>query len=156
MSNPYEAPKSDATTNEVSDGPKKRPVWVWVISVLYGLSAIWTPISFYLIYAGLVPLNAAQKAYFDGLGVIDWAVTVAVSLIMLAAVVALFLLRRVSVKLWGMAVVFSVLSYLYNAMAKNWLAALDVASIIGAAVGFALVVAIFFYTKRLDARGFLK
>jgi hypothetical protein len=155
MSNPYEAPKSDATTNEILDGPKKRPGWVWAISIFYGLSAIWTPFSFYLIYSGLIPLNAAQKAYFDGLGILDWAVTVAVSLIMLAAVVSLFLLKRVSVKLWGAAVVLSVLSYLYNAIAKNWLAALDVGSMIGAVIGFALVVAIFFYTKRLDARGYL-
>jgi hypothetical protein len=156
MSNPYEAPKSDATTNEVLNETKKRPGWVWAISILYGLSAIWTPISFYLIYSGLIPLAPAQKAYFDGLSVLDWAVTVAISLIMLAAVVSLFLLKRVSVKLWGAAVVFSVLSYLYNAIAKNWLAAIDVGGIIGAAIGFALVVAIFFYTKRLDARGFLK
>jgi hypothetical protein len=49
----------------------------------------------------------------------------------------------------------SVLSYLYNAFAKNWLAALDVGSMIGAVIGFALVVAIFFYTKRLEARGYL-
>jgi uncharacterized MnhB-related membrane protein len=156
MSNPYEAPKSDTFMNEVSDEPKKRPGWVWVISIFYGLSTIYTPLSFYIIYSGLVPLAGAQKAYFDGLGVVDWAVTAVGALIMLAAVIALFLLRRVSIKLWGAVIVFSVLSYLYNVIAKNWLAALDIAGIIGAAVGFTLIVAIFFYTRRLDARGYLK
>jgi hypothetical protein len=156
MTNPYEAPKSDATTNEVLDMPKKRPGWVWAISIFYGLSAIYTPFSFYLIYAGLIPLAPAQKAYFDGLGVIDWAVTAVGSLIMLAAVVSLFLLKRGTVKLWGAAVGFSILSYLYNALAKNWLAAINAAGLIGAVIGFALIVAIFFYAKRLDARGYLK
>jgi hypothetical protein len=156
MSNPYEAPKSNTITSEVVDEPKKRPGWVWAISILYGLSAIYTPLSFYLIYSGVIPLAGAQKAYFDGLGIVDWAAAAIGALIMLAAVVALFLLKRVSIKLWGTAIVFSVLSFIYNATSKNWLAALDIGSLIGAAIGLALVIAIFFYTKRLDARGYLK
>jgi hypothetical protein len=156
MINPYEAPKSNTITNEVLDEPKKRPGWVWAISILYGLSAIYTPVSFYLVYSGLALSAPAQKAYFVGLGIVDWAILAIGALIMLAAVVALFLLKRVSIRLWGAAVVFSILSYLYNAITRNWLAALDIAGLIGAAVGFILIVAIFFYTKRLDARGYLK
>jgi hypothetical protein len=156
MSNPYEAPKSNTITNEVLDGPKKRPVWVWAISIFYGFSAIYTPLSFYLIYSGLVPLAPAQKAYFDGLGIVDWVVTALGALIMLAAVVALFLLKRVSIKLWGGALVFGILNNLYYAIAKNLFAVFNTMSLIGTAVGFILIVAIFFYTKRLDARGYLK
>jgi hypothetical protein len=156
MSNPYEAPKSNTIANDVLDGQKKRPGWVWVISIFYGLSAIYTPLSFYIIYSGLVPLAAAQKAYFDGLGIVDWAITAVGALIMLAAVVALFLLKRVSIKLWGAAIVIGILNNLYNAIAKNLFAVVNIASLIGTAVGFILIVAIFFYTRRLDARGYLK
>jgi hypothetical protein len=156
MSNPYEAPKSDTFMNEVSDEPKKRPGWVWAISILYGLSAIYTPLSFYFIYSGFISLPGAQKAYFVGLGIVDCAILVTGALIMLAAVVALFLLKRVSIKLWGAAIVFGILNNLYNAIAKNLFAVVNMMSLIGTAVGFILIVAIFFYTKRLDARGYLK
>jgi len=156
MSNPYEAPKSNTITSEVLDGPRTRPGWVWAISILYGFSAIYTPLWFYLIYSGLVPLVPAQKAYFDKLGIVDWAVTAIGALIMVAAVVALFLLKRVSIKLWGAAIVFALLNNLYNAIAKNLFAIFNMMSLIGTIVGFILIVAIFFYTKRLDARSYLK
>jgi hypothetical protein len=156
MINPYEAPKSNTITNEVLDEPKKRPGWVWAISIFYGFSAIYTPVSFYLVYSGLALSAPAQKAYFVGLGIVDWAILAIGALIMLAAVVALFLLKRVSIKLWGAAIVFGILNNLYNAIAKNLFAVFNMMSLIGTAVGFILIVAIFFYTKRLDARGYLK
>jgi hypothetical protein len=155
MSNPYEAPKSNIITNEVLEGPKKRPGWVWAISIFYGFFVIYTPLSFYLIYSGLARSAPAQKAYFVGLGIVDWAITAFGALIMLAAVVALFLLKRVSIKLWAAAIVFGIFSNLYNAIAKNLFAVFNM-GLIGTVVGFILIVAIFFYVKRLDARGYLK
>lgn len=155
MTNPYEAPKSTTSATAMVD-TSKRPGWVWAISILYGLSTIYTPISFYLVYSGALPLTGAQKEYFNSLGMFDWILVAVGSVIMLSAVVSLFLLKRVTIKLWGLAIIVTVLNSIYSMIAKNWLAAMDIPSLVGVVIGFALVVAIFFYTKRLDARGYLK
>jgi hypothetical protein len=50
-----------------SETPARRPVWVWLISVYFFLSASWTLLSFYLIRIGAVPLTPPQRSYLESL-----------------------------------------------------------------------------------------
>jgi len=73
---------------------KKRPGWVWAISIFYFFSAAYTLLSFYLIYSGKIPLQPAQKAYFESLTIVDMGLTVLLGLSNLIGAVLLFCLRR--------------------------------------------------------------
>jgi hypothetical protein len=66
----------------------KRPIWIWLISLFFFLSAIWTLLSFYLIWSGSFPLEPAQKAYFARLTLIDYALSIIGGLLNMSAAVA--------------------------------------------------------------------
>ena len=51
---------------------RKRPAWVWIISIFYIISAVWTLFSFFLIFSGALPLPPQQAAYFRSLTSIDY------------------------------------------------------------------------------------
>ena len=53
--------------NNSDSGKAKRPVWVWLISAFFILSAGWTLLSSYLLFSGSIPITDEQRAYFDSL-----------------------------------------------------------------------------------------
>ena len=113
------------------------------------------PLSFYLILSGAIPLEPAQKAYFDRLTPIDDMLTVATGLLNLAGAVMLFLLRRIALYLFLSAIGLTAVSTLWQAAAKGWVEALGGAGLVGALIGFSLVV-VCIYAWRLSKKGVLQ
>lgn len=133
----------------------KRPKWVWAISIWYIFAFIYTHYSIYIIFNGSIRLNEAQQQYFGNLAIIDWGITVISSLLSFTAAITLFMLKKLTIKAWAAVLVFAVIAHIYSAASSNYIEALGTGGVIGAIVGFAILIAIYFYTKRLDVRGYL-
>ncbi len=154
MEDIYEPPKSDLSQGEVYE-KGKRPGWVWVISIWYMLSALISPLSVYLVLTGFVPLNAAQRLYYDNLGIVGYMIFLIGVGLTFGAGLSLFLLRKVTINIWLALIVFGVLSHIYNLAANNWIAAVGTGGIIGAVISLVIAIAVYLYTRRLEARGIL-
>lgn len=133
----------------------KRPTWVWVISLFFFISAGYTILSYALIYSGSVPLTAGQKAYFSSLSYFDHAAAVTIAFLNITAAVLLFRLKRLAPFFFLSAFFLGLLSFSYQIAAKNWLASINGAGLLGVVIGQLLLVAIIFYAFRLRKRGVL-
>jgi hypothetical protein len=76
---------------------RRRPVWVWIISTFYLISAGYTLLSFALLFSGQVKPDAAQEAYFASLTSVDWFFTLSIGLLSIAGAISLLLLRRLAI-----------------------------------------------------------
>lgn len=154
MENIYQPPKSDLTHTNTHD-KGKRPGWVWVISIWFMFSTIIFPLSLYMALSGTLPLNAAQQAYYNNLGMLNYLIIAIRVILTFSAGLTLFLLKKVTIKIWLAIIVFAVFSNIYNLMTTEWLKIAGNTGVIGAVVGFMIMIAIYFYTRRLEARGVL-
>ena len=134
---------------------KKRPGWVWVISIFAFFSAGWTLLSFYLIGTGAVPLDAAREAYFSSLTGLDYGLTIFMHSAWLLGATALFLLRKFAFYLFATALGASLLITAWHAVTKGWVAAFGGPGLFGALIAFAFGVAVCLYSWRLIQRGVL-
>ncbi len=139
-----------------SSQARKRPGWVWAISIFYFLSAAYTLLAFFLIYSGAVPLQPEQRAYFSQLALFDYGVTVLMGTLNLAGAVTLFLLRRIAFHLFTTAFSIGILMTVWHTVEKGWVAAIGPAGLVGAAIGWALAVTVCVYTWRLGRAGVLR
>jgi hypothetical protein len=133
----------------------RRPVGVWVISVFYLLSAGWTLLSFALIFSGAIKVNVAQEAYFASLTSVDWFFSLSIGVIGLAGAISLFLLRRLAVVLFSVALVLNLAQTAYLTMRTNWIDALPQGSLFGVFLGWLILVAVILYARSLTKRGVL-
>jgi hypothetical protein len=153
---PYSAPQS-AVADVVPDPSKqRRPLLVWIITIVFGVSAVWTLLSFALISSGVIPLAPPARAYYDRLTVVDYALTIGVTALNLWGIVLLFLLRAKAVRVFVASVALALLINLYQLAIKGLAPALGAAGSIGMAVGFLLWCAILLYAFRLKAAGVLR
>jgi len=134
---------------------KKRPGWVWAISIFFFLSAGWTLLSFYLINTGAVPLNAIQKEYFGRLAGVDYGLSVIMGLTNLIGAVALFFLRKVSFYLFATAFGANLILALWHTVTRGWVAAVGGAGFVGALIGWGLLIVVCIYSWKLLQRGVL-
>ena len=129
--------------------PRKRPKWVWVISVFFFLSASWTLYSIYLVETGAVQLQPDQVAYFDNLTGIDYTVSIIIGLANLLGAVALFMLRAVSFYFFMAALLLNVILHIWHILNKGWADAVGGPGMIGALIGLIILVAVCSYTYSL-------
>lgn len=134
---------------------QKRPKWVWAITIFYVLSLLWTLLSFYLVLNGKIPLSPEQKLYFDNLGPIDWGITVIHCILSFSAAITLFMLNKITVKIWLACILFSVFSYSYALLNTSWAEVVGNGGGLGAFLGSGLLVVIYFYARKLEKRGIL-
>jgi hypothetical protein len=139
----------------ITDPVRKRTAWIWAISIFYLFSVGWTLLSFVLIYTGTISVNPAQRAYLDSLSTFDLGVSVLIGLLNLSGVVALFVLNRVAVKLFVIALAASVLVALWHAATKGWLQALGGPGFMGTIIGFGISAAVCIYAWKLTKKGIL-
>jgi hypothetical protein len=102
---PSEKPRTIYDRGPGNEGPatKKRPGWVWVISIWFAISSVVASLLAYLTFSGVFPMTAQLKAYIGSLSTIDYVFTVVQPLLSVSAAVALFLLRRQATYLfWGL------------------------------------------------------
>jgi hypothetical protein len=134
---------------------RKRPIWVWLLSLFFLLSAIWTLLSFFMIWSGAIPLEPAQKAYFDRLTPIDYALTIVVGLLNLSAAIALFLLRKIARDLFLASLALSLILAAWQAATKGWVDALGGPGFVGVLIGYILLIAVCIYAWHLRRKGVL-
>jgi hypothetical protein len=136
--------------------PRKRPALVWVISIFYIVSAGFTLLSFALIFSESIPLNEAQRAYFQSQTPFDYGSSFLIGLGNLTGAVLLFLLRRHAFHCFAGAFALGILLLGYQILAKNWLGAIGGPGLVGALIGWGIAVAIIVYTRKLITQGLLK
>ncbi len=134
---------------------KKRPIWVWVISIFYLLSAGYTLLSFYLIHTGAIPLKPVQQAYFDNLSTLDYTITILIGAANFLGAIALFLLRKQAFYLFLSALCAGMLLTILHSIGKGWIAAVGGPGLIGMLLGWGIAVAVIAYSRRLINRGLL-
>ena len=127
----------------------KRPGLVWAILIFYIFSAAWVLLSFYRIHSGAIALNPQQRAYFDGLGLIDYSLGVFLEIANLAGAISLFLLRRGALYLFGSALVVNMLSTMWQALGTNLTQVMRPSDLSGAIIGWVIMIAVCLYTWRL-------
>ncbi|NVO15086.1 MAG: hypothetical protein HXX10_13710 [Rhodoplanes sp.] len=142
-------------SDEPTVGPR-RTVWIWVIFLWFLFSVGWTLLSFYLIRSGVVPVEPVQQAYFDRLTIVDYASTVLVAALNLAGALALFMLRKAALPIFLTGIVLSVGLIAWQTYSKGWAEALGGSGLVGAVIGYGLILAICTYTWRLARRGVLQ
>jgi hypothetical protein len=114
---------------------KKRPGWVWAISIFFFFSAAYSLLSIYLVSSGKIPLQPAQKAYFDSLTFIDYGLTILLGLTNLTGAVLLFLLRKQAFYLFAVAFAANVLMTVWHIVSKGFIAAVSSVGLIGMLIG---------------------
>jgi len=139
-----------------ADRSSGRPLLVWLISIYFFLSASWTITSFFLIRIGAVPLNPAQKTYFESLNAADYLLTIIGALLSISAAVSLFLMRKAAYYLFCASLAFNMAFTIWHIISRHWLSVIGIGGLAGAAVGWLILFAICLYTARLTVQGTLK
>jgi hypothetical protein len=153
---PYTAPQSRVADATVGVADRARPAWVWAIAIFFGLSTVWTLLSFALIGSGAIPLNAEAKAYYAGLSALDYALAIAGASLNLCGIVLLFLLRAKAPAFLLAALTIGVVNTLYQVATKNLLSAAGGSGSVGMLIGLLLWGVICAYAYRLRRRGVLR
>lgn len=131
-----------------------RPIGVWVISIWYFISVIWTAFSFFLIKSGVVPVPPASQKYFDNLNAFDYISTFGLLIVNLLTVIYLFKLKKVAIKIFTVGVIFNCVVLAYNYIFKNYGAVMGQGNF-GVVLGIMAMIAVIFYMKHLEKKGIL-
>ena len=140
---------------DTKESPKRPPIGVWVVSAFYALSAGWTLLSHALIFGGVIKVNAAQEAYFASLTGMDWFFSLAIAVIGFSGAVSLFQLRRIAVLLFSVALGLNLAFTAFQAMRTNWIEALGGAGLVGALIGWLVLLVVIMYARGLVKKGLL-
>ena len=140
---------------ETNQNVRKRPGWVWAISIFYFISAVFTLLSFYVIFSGRISIDPAQKAYFDSLTPIDYGITIILGLLNLTGVVTLFLLRRQAFYFFTGSFIVNILMTIWHLLSKGWIAAIGGPGLVGVIISWGLLIAVCLYSRSLIKAGVL-
>jgi hypothetical protein len=132
----------------------KRPLLVWLITLFSGLAIVLTLASFVLVYSGRVPLNPAEKSYFQGLGIFDHATTALLMVLNTAGVILLFRLRKSAVPLIVGASALNLALTIRAELVTRWAQATGPVHT-GAICGVGLALAIAYYAENLRRKRLL-
>ncbi len=133
----------------------RRPKLVWVVSIGFGASAIWTLLSLFLIQSGQVELNDAQRSYFENLSIVDHGISVGVGALNLAGANSLFLLRRMALPLFVTSCVVSVAYAAWSVYTTNASDVVGGSGLLGGILGYVVLAVVCAYSLRLRCRGIL-
>jgi len=139
-------------------GARKRPGWVWPISLFYALGFL-VLVRFIIMYAtGALPVSARVNEYLANLGALGIFMALFQPLLSLAAAVALIMLRKEAVTLFRVLLVFAISSNLWTFAIKNGVNGVHAKSgpMIGAVVGIGIQLAVCFYAEQLKMQGTLR
>jgi hypothetical protein len=134
----------------------KPPVFVWIISIWLLFGVVGGIASVLIMHADILPMPPAQKQYFDSLTWVDYAMTVAVTVINGVGAVLFILLRRWAYYLFTAAFIIGVSSIGYQIATKHWLSAVGGAGLGGAIGGWMISLAIIFYARYLAKKRVLR
>jgi len=142
--------------NPAESKPVRRPLGVILIAVYYFFTAGYTLISSTLARVGAVELDPVQKAVLGGVTLADYLFVVLAACLILSAALSLLWLRRVAFPLFCAALALTASVTIWNMLTRHWLSTAGGGSVMGAAVGWTIMLAVCLYTARLRAQGILK
>ncbi len=128
---------------------------VWVISIFYAYGALSTVASYMIVFSKAFPATAAQQQYFAAMTAVDHVLTAFVVLLNVGAGVLLFRLKRQAPPIFTFAFAVGVATVVYQVITTNWLEAVGIFGLVGAAVGWVINSAVIAYAWRLRKRGVL-
>ena len=139
---------------------RKRPIAVWVIFIVYALSAGLAALSLYLFYGAAAALDvapaldAAKAAYLSHLRTVDYASLVS-GLLNLAGAITLLRLRRPAPFLFTTALAVAII-FLGREFAEGWVNTISGSGVIRIAIGLAIDTFVCVYSWKLLKVGTLR
>lgn len=134
----------------------KRPVLVWVIAVFYGISAVLTALSFYLIYSDRIPLDSELQAFFASQSAFDQVRTFVIGATNLGAAIFLFLMRKPAAYLFPLGFGLELVATFWEVLTGDWQTAFSAGGWVGVFIGTGISIAVCVYCWRLLQRGALE
>ncbi|MDY6905966.1 MAG: hypothetical protein SWH61_14915 [Thermodesulfobacteriota bacterium] len=139
-----------------SSSPKRRPFWVWVISLFYLLSGTIALFSLFHILGMGVAENLAEELQTLRQQALAWSMYGLIPAVNLTGGVLLLLLHRWAFYAFSLALVLNVGNMLKYFIAERGAVALTSgSSVVGVFLGLAVIVAVCVYTYRLRESGIL-
>jgi hypothetical protein len=126
-----------------------RPAWIWVIGIFYLLSAGLSLLTLTLVFSGASELTPGQAAYFGSMNTVDWLLSASIAITGLAGATALFLLRRIAVRLFIAALGLNVVATLYQMARTNVTQVLGGAGLLGVLLAWSVLGAVILYARSL-------
>ena len=137
----------------VTASNRKRPIGVWVIFIFYTVATAFTAFSYYLVYGGKVALSDAQAAYFAGLTVWDHLISAMQAILSLSGAVVLFAMKRPAPYLFTANAVLGVAVTMWQIVSKGWIEAIGTSGVVGAIMGWGILIAVCLYAWHLLKKG---
>jgi hypothetical protein len=155
---PAQGPVPSRAAANPARGAKKRPVWVWLISVFYALSFLVLVRLIALIASGAVPASAQLSKYLASLGTFGFFLGILQPLISLAAAATLFMLRKEATYLFWLLLGFTVVSNLWTFALKSGIGGgpAKSGSPLGAIIGIGIQLFVCLYAQQLKVQGTLR
>jgi hypothetical protein len=120
--NPY-APPGAVVGNETAPfSTLRRPILVWVITIVIGLGAIWGLFSYYVMFSGKFPLNAQAQRMASSYTWSNHVSALVNGVFALVAVVQLFRMRRVAAYLFSILLALNIANTIKLFATKDWAA----------------------------------
>ena len=129
---------------------------MWVIAVIYVFGGLWGLLSLVLTRLGTIAIPPETQAHYERLTIIDYGVTVVVTLLNLTGAILLFRLRSKAVGFLGMAVGISAFSFLYRLFTPESHQALAAPASSGMVIGLAVSIVVVAYAYWLKSRRVLR
>lgn len=135
---------------------RNRPVWVWVISLFFFLSAGIRLLTFFLILGSLLVMGGfmsqAQSDYFTNTGWIDFTLYIGIEIANLFGAIMLLLLKRSAHYLFLGSLTLNVLTGIWYVLSRGGLEAVEGPGIIGTVISLGILIMTCLYTKKLIKR----
>lgn len=137
---------------------KKRPGWVWIISLFYALGFLALVRFIFMFVWGTLPVTAQLREYLAGLGTFGLFMGIMQPLTSVSAAAALFLLRKEATYLFWLSLSFGIVSGVWTYAIKSGVAGAHTgtASSTGALIGIAIQLGVCFYVQQLKLQGTLR
>ncbi len=105
---------------------------------------------------GTIPVEDAQRHYFESQNYFDYAIPVVNPMIVLIWAILFFRLKRVSLYVYLGILALGVFMLICNIIAKDWMATVGTLGLMGAGIGWIINLAILYYNWHLVRKGVLR
>jgi hypothetical protein len=135
---------------------KKRPVWVWIISIYYFISVAFGVLFLGLIFSGGSAFSPFLAHSLRKFTTIDYTVMVLKYTLMLGSALTLFLMRKQALLFFLASLVLSIAALILPTVANATMRSNPVPILVLCAIGFLLQAAICLYCWSLIKKGILQ
>lgn len=125
---------------------KKRPSGVWLVFILSILVVGIGLLTSFLVLVGALPASLTQQPDFAPLGAFDWFEAIVVSVVLLAAAIFFFKLRKISILLFVTALLIDIVFSIAEALITH---SMTISTLTSNIFGWSMHIAVIFYAIHL-------